>query len=414
MDQGRRDTTGEGTGADVAGETAIFAQAGAMRSPLASRLLRWAIWLVLIPFGLDLLISAEALLRQGMPQQQYLVRLPFSVLFDPIYQTCALTLVAIVALLWAFSRFVPCTFQQLAGQGVISEKEQGQAQAFVQTHRRWLGHRARFLVGAVFAVTGAVIVYCVAFEGDPHQLLPGSGPYAVESCLARWITGLGIQLTLFVLGSWLFDLFVTAVLIRRLPMFFELDVQLAHPDRCGGFKAIGDLCLKMVYVVLAPALFVSFWLIVSKHVPLAPELQALLPPYVLAPGFRTPAKVLLGLLAVSGVAVFFWPMYAVHRLMLAERVGLQQTLDGIARQVHRLNQVILADPSSMSTDEREQTLAEIDSLKELYERTRKIPAWPFERSVALKFISTQTIPILSLIGLGGPLSNLVEIVISLF
>jgi hypothetical protein len=68
----------------------------------------------------------------------------------------------------------------------------------------------------------------------------------------------------------------------------------------------------------------------------------------------------------------------------------------------------------VSTDDREKTLAEIDSLKELYERTRKVPTWPFERSVALKFVSTQVVPILSLMSLGGPLGKLVEIVLTLF
>lgn len=225
--------------------------------------------------------------------------------------------------------------------------------------------------------------------------------------------GLSIPLVLFVIGNWLFELFVTAVLVYRMPVFFQLDVQPVHPDRCGGFKTIGDLCLRMVYVVLVPTLLVSFWLVVNKHVPLA-ELEKLVPPYVLNPGFRTPMKVLLGLLAVSGVAVFFWPMYTVHRFMLAQRARLQQPLEAIARQIHQLNQAILADPSSVSTDDREKTLAEIDSLKELYERTRKVPTWPFERSLALKFVSTQVVPILSLMSLGGPLGKLVEIVVTLF
>jgi len=264
-----------------------------------------------------------------------------------------------------------------------------------------------------------VLVYYTTLGGELARLLPANdqtphGSFAIEGWLARWVNGLGIPLALFVLGSMLFELFVTAMIVHRMPRFFKLDIQPAHPDRCGGFKTVGDLCLEMVYVVLAPTVFVSFWLVVSKHVDLAPELRDLVPPYVLAPGFRTPVKVLLGLLAVSGVVVFFWPMYTVHSLMLTARNEVQRTLDAIACQIYQLNQAILTDPSFMSANDRKKTLAEIDSLKELYQRTRKVPSWPFERSVALKFISTQAIPMLSLIGLGGPLRNLVEIVTALF
>jgi hypothetical protein len=408
--------TSEITDSDVSSETPILTELDAMRSPLVSRRLRWAMCLVLIPFGLNLLLNIEVILRLSVPEK---FRYQLNALFDPVYQTSVLTLVITVTLLQAFFRSVPYTFQRLAEQKVIDQKEKGQARAFVQTHRRWLDHPARFLVGAAFAATSAALVYYVTFGGKLPRLLPGNGQaphgaYAVEMWLVCWIMGLGTPLALFVIGNWLFDLFVTAVLVYRMPLFFELDIQPVHPDRCGGFKTIGDLCLKMVYVVLVPTLFVSFWLVVSKHVPLAPELRDLFPPYVLNPGFRTPMRVLLGLLAVSGVAVFFWPMYTVHRLMLAQRAELQQPLDAIARQIHQLNETILADPSSVSTDDREETLAEIDSLKELYERTLKVPTWPFERSVALKFVSTQAVPILSLMGLGGLPGKLVEIVVKLF
>lgn len=409
--------TSEITDIDISIKTPILTELDTLRNLFVSRRLRWAIYLLLISFSINALLNIEVVLCSSAPEPQFRYRL--SALFDPIYQTAVLTLVITVVLLRVFFRSVPYTFRRLAGQQVIDEKAQGQASAFVQTYHRWLDHPVRFLVGTVFAATSVILVYYIIFGGELARLLPGNGQglyesYAIEAWIARWINGLSIPLILFIIGSWLFDLFITAVLVYRIPEFFKLDIQPIHPDRCGGFKAIGNLCLKMVYVILVPALFVSFWLVVSKHVPLAPELRDLLPPYALNPGFRTPMKILLVLLTVCGVTVFFWPMYTVHRFMLTKRTELYQTLDTIARQIHQLNQAILTDPSFMSTEDRKKTLTEIDSLKGLYERTHKVPIWPFERSVALKFISTQVIPLLSLMGLGGPLSRLVEIVIQLF
>lgn len=151
----------------------------------------------------------------------------------------------------------------------------------------------------------------------------------------------------------------------------------------------------------------------SKHVTLTPDLQALLPPYVLDPGFRTPAKVLLGLLIVTGLTVFFWPMYSVHELMLKERGELQATLDAIARRIHEIDHTILAEFLTMTAGDRKDRLAEIESLRNLYEITSMTPTWPFERSVALKLVSTQAIPFISLLGLGGPLSRVVEFLVGL-
>ena len=79
-------------------------------------------------------------------------------------------------------------------------------------------------------------------------------------------------------------------------------------------------------------------------------------------GVRVFVGVLVGVyvLVVSGVAIFFWPMYNVHMLMLDERVELQKTLDGIARRIHKLDDSILRDPSAMPTEERKKNMDEIE------------------------------------------------------
>ena len=196
--------TSEITDFDTDSETPFLAELGAIHSLFESRRLRWAICLVLITFGLNLLLNIEAILRLSVPEPQFCYRL--SALFDPVYQTSLLTLVITVALLQAFFRSVPYTFQRLAKQKVIDEKEKGQALAFVQTYRRWLDHPARFLVGVAFAATSAVVVYYIIFGGELTRLLPGKGqalygPYAAEIWLTHWINGLGIPLALFVIGN---------------------------------------------------------------------------------------------------------------------------------------------------------------------------------------------------------------------
>lgn len=402
---------------DASNKTSILADLGALFSTLQSGLLRSAVWLVTIPFLLTLLLNIAAVLLIGIPEGPLRLTLPS--LFDPLYQTFVLTLAVTAWHMRTFFRALPYTFQRLAEQGVITEKEAGSAQAFVQDYQHRLYRPARHIIATISVLIGLALNYFILFKQDLDRLLPGHEPdslrpYTTITWLSNWINGLGILIVIVVAGLLIFRLFVTAKLINRAPVFFDFHIQLSHPDQCGGFKAVGDLCLQMVYILLVPTLFVSFWLLVSKHVTLTPEWQALVPGYVLDPLFRNPIKALLFLLAVSGIGIFFWPMFSIHTLMDAERAELQKTLDAIARRIHELDSAILSNPASMPIDERSKNMDEIESLKELYLRTNRAPAWPIDRKLAINFATTQIIPIISLLGLGGPIGQLIEIVTKLF
>ena len=402
---------------DAATETPILAQLGKIRSPLESWLLRRGMWLVLIPFGLTLLLNLYAVARFGVPAGA--ARFVLANLFDPVYQTFVFTLAMAAVLIYLFFQAVPRAFVRLAEQQVIDEREPGGALVFVLTYQRWIYHPFRFVTGAAFALLALFVDYTIVFGRDLARLAPGHEPasigvYAAVVWLSNWINGLGILGVLYVGGLLIFKMLATARLIHNTPSFFRFDIQPSHPDKCGGFKAIGDLCLKMVYIVVVMGVFLGFWLFVSKHMPLSPELQAVLPPYVLDEGFRTPAKVLIVLLAAAGVAVFFWPMLATHNVMAAARDDLQKNLDAIARRIHELDRALLGDPAQMAAEDRKKLLSEIETLRMLYDHTTQAPTWPFERSVALKFASTQAIPLLSLLGLsGGPFNQLLQVVLAL-
>lgn len=401
----------------TSGEVAILANLGKTRGPLETRLLRGAVWLALAPFAFTFGINALDVLVLGVPPGE--LRFYLTSLFDPVFQTWVLSLVIAAWLMRVFFQAVPRVFQQLAQQGVITEKEKGSALAFVQAHDYWLHHPARLLTSLAYMAVGLALDYYLVFGESLARLLPGHelaalGPHANVIWLSNWVNGLLILLTQFFAGNLIFRMFVIATFIYRAPQFFEFHFHPSHPDQCSGFKPIGDLCLKMVYILLVIALHLIFWLLVGGQVTLTPEWQVLVPPYIFSDVFRIPVGILLTILTVSSIAVFFWPMYSVHTLMLAEQAEQHRTLNRIIRHVHALDRSLLQDPTNMPTDDRKKILAEIDSLKELYQHTLKAPTWPFDRNVALKFASTQVLPIISVLGLGGPFNQLAEIVIKLF
>ena len=383
-------------------------------------LLRKAVWIILVVFGLTLLLDLLATVYIGPPPEGF--RHLLGGLFDSFYQSLVLTLVFMVLLMRAFYHQLRETVRRLVEQEVVVQKVGDNAPDFVQAWHRSQDPKnpARILTGAVFMALGAAAIYNVIYAQDLSGLLPGytmpapMEDYSTVIYITRLLKSAGILVALYVIGNWMFVLYQTGNLLRHLPAFFDLRMQPAHPDGSGGFKAAGDLFIKMVYVVLAPTMFLAIWIFVNNSLVEIFNLQGSLPPYILDSGFRTPGKILLGLLVVYGLGIFIWPAYALHNFMMDERAGLNADLAAIAQRMRLLNRNVFEDPSSMSIDNREQTLADVDSLQHLYDRARKAPTWPFDRGIAAKFVGIQVIPVLTLLRLDGPLGSLLGTLADIF
>ena len=413
------------TSSDPKNGTPLLEDINSMQDP-RDWLLRRAVWIILILYGvtvlLDLLVllnllSADTLLPPAADFRHSLIAL-----FDPVYQSFVLTLVIMVLLVRSFFRQLRETTRRLIGQEVIVEPEEAKDPNFVQTWHllQDLRNPARFLTGAIFMAAAAAVICYVIYEQDLSGLLPGYKmpppleAYSTVIYITRLLNSAWILVALYAIGNWMFILVQTGNLFRRLSDFFDLKMQPAHPDNCGGFKAAGDLYLKMAYVILAPAVFISIWLIVGKNLEPNSTPQNIFPPYLAATGFRIPLNIILGMFVISGMLIFIWPAYTLHNFLMEERAEQEEDLAAIASRIRVLNRVVLDDPTFKPMDDRDLLLAEIDSLQDLYARTWKAPTWPFDRRITVKFVSTQAIPVLSLLGLGEPLARLVEIMAVLF
>ena len=383
-------------------------------------LLRKAVWIILVVFDLTLLLDLLAAIYIGPPPQGF--RHLLGGLFDSFYQSLVLMLVIMVLFMRAFYRQLRETIRRLVEQEVVVQKVGDNPPDFVQAWHRSQDPKnpARILTGAVFMALGAAAIYNVIYAQDLSGLLPGytmpapMEDYGTVIYITRLLKSVGILAGLYAVGNWLFVLFQTGKLFRHLPDFFDLRMQPAHPDQSGGFKAAGDLFIKMVYVVLVPTMFLAIWIFANNSLAEIPFLQSSLPPYPVDPSFRIPGKILLGILVIGGLGIFLWPAYTLHNFMLDERAELNADLAALAQQMRRLNRNVFEDPSSMSTDDREQSLADIDSLQQQYDRARKAPTWPFDRGVAAKFAGIQVIPVLTLLRLDGPLGSLLGTLADIF
>jgi len=74
-----------------------------------------------------------------------------------------------------------------------------------------------------------------------------------------------IRLTFFVTGfvggviGW--RVIVMANSVSQIGRDFDFELQVNHPDGCGGLRPIGDLCLKLAYIISPFPILLSLWLV---------------------------------------------------------------------------------------------------------------------------------------------------------
>ncbi len=94
--------------------------------------------------------------------------------------------------------------------------------------------------------------------------------------------------------------------------------------------------------------------------------------------------------------------------MVERKKELQPSLLSITQRIAELERSTQIDVESMDFRTRRSIFDEIDSLNELYQRTIRIPTWPFDREIFLRFITPQAVPLLSLIATSEPMVSIVR------
>lgn len=192
---------------------------------------------------------------------------------------------------------------------------------------------------------------------------------------------------------------IVAIFISRLCKQYRLKVQFSHPDKCGGLKEIGDICLLNALVFLVPAIFLSC-LIVLARIP-GIELLKLWEEY-----FKK------GLLVLTSLSffLFFQPILLVHIQMKRQLKEIKCELEKISLEIEKANSRLRKEFSNISGEDIEKDINKIEQLKKIYIENVNFPTWPFNLSLLLKLFSSSVIPLMTLLGTTEPLIKLFEAV----
>ncbi len=251
------------------------------------------------------------------------------------------------------------------------------------------------ILGMVGGVIGTIVVGWMIWLLDQGMLqdtyLHLRNPFSIYGTIL--LMRLAFLVAGFVGGAIGWRIIVIADTISRLGRTFDFDLQINHPDECGGLRPIGDLCLKLAYVISPLPLLLGSWLVFINFF----DIRFL----HMATENIEPLSSTIVFLTIPVAALclfsFFVPLGSIHTAMLRAQSRLQVELDSISQEIHQLSTSLLTEANSLVPQRGTSLEEKIEFLKRVYARNSQIPTWPYKNAHLWGLLSTQVVPSLGVI-----------------
>jgi hypothetical protein len=264
---------------------------------------------------------------------------------------------------------------------------------FLQKFERTLNNNFSILSGIVFIIVAILSTYPARIWSSTGRIpydnvgqffsIPAGGVIILELIIA------------YIFGLIFWRFLVISFFIIQLSRHFELLTQPGHLDKSGGLKSLGNLCLNGAFFILVPAIALSIWIIIPNQ----PDFAG----YVLwSDIFR---KWLLVLILIS-IITFFLPLYYIHLQMVTHKQKVLFDLSKISNRMSEIQSDLRENVNTLTVDEGTERLKRYEFLGKVYELNMKLPTWPFDWNIFIKFVAAEAVPVLSLIGVAEPLINI--------
>ena len=211
-------------------------------------------------------------------------------------------------------------------------------------------------------------------------------------------------------------LIVIGLQIWRLPDQFDLKVQFEHPDQCGGLEPLGQLCLWNILIISLPLIFLGGWLLIARSdtsgfsfydTPLWKSVQEQ------AGAYDDVFAELLWVLIPFTIMGFILPLWNTHRVMVDKKKRMLVQLDDYIENITEQWNGAMTRISRLSPAEEKEKLDRLEFAHRIYQRQKRVPVWPINLNIFLKFASTQVIPLFSLTGIGPGVVKIISTLLDL-
>jgi len=316
---------------------------------------------------------------------------------DPMLASGLAAVVVGFVVFLIFARQIPDAFAMIRLRGLIPPESIAAYAGYESTVTSMLNSRWSVALAAAGAVIGFAR-YPVAWGGFDAVLGQGIGGVQVSPLVAV-ADILGETIIGAAAGLAIWRMIVVGAAVYRLGRF-PLRVQLGHPDRCGGFQPIGNLCLWNALILSVPGVFLGFWIAAGPSSQYGSTYVAL-------------HSVLASIVVVLATVAFLAPLWGIHRAMVRSAAALRVDVERHGQRIDELARELIAARDDLTPEDLQAKSADLDRRKALYVANEHIPTWPIDVRLATKFGTSQLVPLLGLTGLSKPILDVIGGVTSL-
>jgi len=247
-----------------------------------------------------------------------------------------------------------------------------------------LNNKYQWAMGVVFALL--VLVWYL-----PNLLILGKG----------FIILLGLAVEVFIamlIGMVVWRMVSIGWQVWRLPEKYDLEIQVVHPDQCGGLEPLGNLCLSNALILAVAGIFLGGWISIGPITEYSEYATAYTPVF----------RVLLIVPIVLSFISFLLPLWTTHRVMVAKKAEIQMRLDELAKSIYAESTILLNQTYELDFTQGDERNNRLNLMRNVYSQHQKIPTWPINTTIISKFIAAQAMPVLSFIGVGDPVVKILN------
>jgi hypothetical protein len=117
---------------------------------------------------------------------------------------------------------------------------------------------------------------------------------------------------------------------------------------------------------------------------------------------------LAGVVVVLAIVTFMAPLWRVHVAMAQNAEQLRADIEKRGQRIDELARELVAAETHLTPEDRERKAKDLELQQAIFRANERIPTWPIDLRMLLKFGSSQIVPLLGLTGLGKPFVDAAE------
>jgi hypothetical protein len=282
--------------------------------------------------------------------------------------------VTVLVIAW-YSQKLPVALETLKENGIVIISDD-RWRVFIQTSNQIFSNK--FFKFLPYFIASGITLYLIRL-----YILPGTVTYWYSLQSGHKIYWAAITmipvyfLTFFSLSYAIILIVKTYVVLKELFNNHKIEVQVLHPDNCGGLSSLGalsktlNLWIFFIGVIAATNIYMNIRLFGGS----------LLSPFEIA--------IMAGYI-ISAYIVFFMPLHATYKSMKKAKFD---SIQRINRYFVNIDTKIKRELDSMGQIDN-MDIESIENINKLYDLAVKMPVYPYDIKTVTSFIGSIFVPVL--------------------